>query len=118
MKIAVVGIAQSGKTSVCEALQRIAPQGMVFEEVHDLDQLHSHAYEVVLQVVDATRLEESLMLTPHIIDEEQKIVLAIGRYDLLLATDHSLNIPKLQELIGVPTCRLSVRLNYGITNCL
>lgn len=118
MKIAVVGIAQSGKTSVCEALQRIAPQGMVFEEVHDLDRLHSHAYEVVLQVVDATRLEESLMLTPHIIDEEQKIVLAIGRYDLLLATDHSLNIPKLQELIGVPTCRLSVRLNYGMTNCL
>ena len=118
MKIAVVGIAQSGKTSVCEALQRIAPQGMVFEEVHDLDQLHSHAYEVVLQVVDATRLEESLMLTPHIIDEEQKIVLAIGRYDLLLATDHSLNIPKLQELIGVPTCRVSVRLNYGMTNCL
>ncbi len=118
MKIAVVGIAQSGKTSVCEALQRIAPQGMVFEEVHDLDRLHSHAYEVVLQVVDATRLEESLMLTPHIIDEEQKIVLAIGRYDLLLATDHSLNIPKLQELIGVPTCRLSVRLNYGLTNCL
>lgn len=91
---------------------------MVFEEVHDLDRLHSHAYEVVLQVVDATRLEESLMLTPHIIDEEQKIVLAIGRYDLLLATDHSLNIPKLQELIGVPTCRLSVRLNYGMTNCL
>ena len=118
MKIAVVGIAQSGKTSVCEALQRIAPQGMVFEEVHDLDRLHSHAYEVVLQVVDATRLEESLMLTPHIIDEEQKIVLAIGRYDLLLATDHSLNIPKLQELIGVPTCRLSVRLNYGLINCL
>ena len=118
MKIAVVGIAQSGKTSLCEALQRIAPQGMVFEEVHDLDRLHSHAYEVVLQVVDATRLEESLMLTPHIIDEEQKIVLAIGRYDLLLATDHSLNIPKLQELIGVPTCRLSVRLNYGMTNCL
>ena len=118
MKIAVVGIAQSGKTSVCEALQRIAPQGMVFEEVHDLDQLHSHAYEVVLQVVDATRLEESLMLTPHIIDEEQKIVLAIGRYDLLLATDHSLNIPKLQEVIGVPTCCVSVRLNYGMTNCL
>ena len=58
------------------------------------------------------------MLTPHIIDEEQKLVLAIGRYDLLLKTDHSLNIPKLEQLIGVPTCRVSVRLNYGLPNCL
>ena len=123
MRVAVVGIEKCGKSSVCEALQALAQKSQAdnpisFTEVHDLDQLHSHDYDVVLQVVDATRLEESLMLTPHIIDEHQKIVLAIGRYDLLLQTDHSLNIPKLQELIGVPTCRLSVRLNYGLSNCL
>lgn len=87
-------------------------------EVHDPDEVHGHVYDVVLQVVDSTRLEESLLLTPHIIDEQQKIVLAIGRYDLLLKTDHSLNISKLEQLIGVPTCRVSVRLNYGLPNCL
>ncbi len=124
MRVAVVGIEKSGKSLVCEALQRLAEKTQPandpirFTEVHDLDQLHSRDYDVVLQVVDATRLEESLMLTPHIIDEHQKIVLAIGRYDLLLQTDHSLNIPLLQQLIGVPTCRLSVRLNYGLPNCL
>ena len=91
---------------------------MLFTEVHNPDELHGHAFDVVLQVVDSTRLEESLMLTPHIIDEQEKIVLAIGRYDLLLKTDHSLNIPKLEQLIGVPTCRVSVRLNYGLPNCL
>ncbi len=91
---------------------------MQFIEVHHPDELHSHAFEVVLQVVDATRLEESLLLTPHIIDEHEKIVIAIGRYDLLLQTDHSLNMPKLEQLIGVPTCCLSVRKNYGLENCL
>lgn len=91
---------------------------MQFTEVHHPDELHGHAFDVVLQVVDSTRLEESLLLTPHIIDEQQKIVLAIGRYDLLLQTDHSLNIPKLEQLIGVPTCRVSVRKNYGLPNCL
>ena len=91
---------------------------MQFVEVYHPDELHGQHYDVVLQVVDSTRLEESLLLTPHIIDEQEKIVLAIGRYDLLLKTDHSLNIPKLQELIGVPTCRVSVRLNYGLPNCL
>ena len=120
-RIGVIGLPQSGKSSLSAALQRMAEErkmDMQFVEVHDPDELHGHAYDVVLQVVDSTRLEESLMLTPHIIDEHQKIVLAIGRYDLLLKTDHSLNIPKLEQLIGVPTCRVSVRLNYGLPNCL
>ena len=121
IKIAVIGLPQSGKSSLCHALQDLADKRYLdvqFVEVHNPDEVHGHVYDVVLQVVDATRLEESLMLTPHIIDEEQKIVLAIGRYDLLRKTDHSLNIPKLQQLIGVPTCRVSVRLNYGLPNCL
>jgi len=121
IKIAVIGLPRSGKSSLCKALQNVADReyrDVQFVEVHNPDHVHGHVYDVVLQVVDSTRLEDSLMLTPHIIDEEQKIVLAIGRYDLLLKTDHSLNIPKLEQLIGVPTCRVSVRLNYGLPNCL
>lgn len=121
IKIAVIGLPRSGKSSLTQALQSLADEGnkeALFTEVHNPDELHGHAFDVVLQVVDSTRLEESLMLTPHIIDEEEKIVLAIGRYDLLLKTDHSLNIPLLEQLIGVPTCRVSVRLNYGLPNCL
>ena len=118
-RIAVIGLPQSGKSALCQALQGLAkPHAIEFVEVHHPDELHGHSYDVVLQVVDATRLEESLMLTPHIIDEQEKIVLAIGRYDLLQATDHSLDIPKLEQLIGVPTCRVSVRLNYGLPECL
>ena len=127
-KIAVIGLPQSGKSSLTRALQDLVEQrraskaanahDIEFVEVHNPDELHGHTYDVVLQVVDSTRLEESLMLTPHIIDEHEKIVLAIGRYDLLLKTDHSLNLPRLEQLIGVPTCRVSVRLNYGLSNCL
>ncbi len=121
IKIAVIGLAQSGKSALTSALQKLADKDahdLQFTEVHNPDELHGHSYDVVLQVVDSTRLEESLLLTPHIIDEHEKIVLAIGRYDLLLATDHSLDIPKMQQLIGVPTCRVSVRKNYGLEECL
>lgn len=121
IRIAVIGLPQSGKSSLCQVLQTLADQDkreMQFTEVYHLDELHGGAYDVVLQVVDSTRLEEALLQTPHIIDEKQKIVIAIGRYDLLLKTNHSLNISKLAQLIGVPTCRVSVRLNYGLLNCL
>ena len=120
-KIAVIGLPQSGKSALASALQSLADKGahdLQFTEVHNPDELHGHSYDVVLQLVDSTRLEESLLLTPHIIDEHEKIVLAIGRYDLLLQTDHSLNISKLEQLIGVPTCRVSVRKNYGLEECL
>ncbi len=127
MRIAVVGIPQSGKSALAQALQQIADQRKTagttveafdFEEVHNLDRLHGHSFDVVLHVVDSTRLEESLMLTPHIIDEQEKIVIAIGRYDLLLQTDHSLNLPLLQQLVGVPACLVSVRQQMGLDECL
>ena len=120
-KIAVIGLPQSGKSALTSALQTLADKDahdLQFTEVHNPDELHGHSYDVVLQLVDSTRLEESLLLTPHIIDEHEKIVIAIGRYDLLLQTDHSLNISKLEQLIGVPTCRVSVRKNYGLEECL
>ena len=112
---------QSGKSALTSALQTLADKDnfpLQFVEVHNPDELHGHSYDVVLQLVDSTRLEESLLLTPHIIDEHEKIVIAIGRYDLLLQTDHSLNISKLEQLIGVPACRVSVRKNYGLEECL
>ena len=126
-KIAVIGLPQSGKSALRHALQTLIEQRLDtdnephiidFVEVHNPDELHGHTYDVVLQVIDSTRLEESLMLTPHIIDEQEKIVLAIGRYDLLLKTDHSVDLPELQKLIGVPVCRVSVRKNYGLDECL
>ena len=120
-RIAVIGLPQSGKSALASALQTLADKDNIplqFVEVHNPDELHDHSYDVILQLVDSTRLEESLLLTPHIIDEHEKIVIAIGRYALLLQTDHSLKISKLEQLIGVPTCRVSAHKNYGLLNCL
>ena len=118
-RIAVIGLSQSGKSSLTKALQALVKlHGIEFVEVHHPDELHGHVYDVVLQIVDSTRLEDSLMLTPHIIDEHEKIVMAISRYDLLLKTDHSLDLSRLQQLVGVPTCLVSVRKNMGLQECL
>ena len=120
-RIGVIGLPQSGKSSIARRLQEMADEAgkkMAFIESHDLDELHGHSFDVVLQVVDSTRLEESLMLTPHIVDEKEKIVLALSRYDLLLDSDHSLQIGKLSELLGVPVTRVSISHNYGLDELL
>ena len=120
-RIGVIGLPQSGKSSITRRLQEMADEAgkkMAFIESHDLDELHGHSFDVVLQVVDSTRLEESLMLTPHIVDEKEKIVLALSRYDLLLDSDHSLQIGKLSELLGVPVTRVSISHNYGLDELL
>ena len=121
IQVAVVGSASSGKSALIEALRKDAAwqgKSLDFNEVHNLDDLHGHRYDVVLQVVDSTRLEQSLLLTPHIIDEEEKMVLAFNRYDLLLQTGHSLDLPKIQELIGVPLALVSANQGRGIDDIL
>lgn len=121
IKIGVVGSPKSGKTALTGALSARAESLAIpfeFTEVHDLDDLHGHVFDLVLQVVDSVNLENSLLLTPHIIDEQEKIVMAFGRYDALLETDHELDFEKMHRLIGVPQCQVSVRQNKGIDELL
>jgi len=122
IRVAVVGTRRCGKSALVARLRELASEyeQVAFElvEEHNLDRLHDHSYDVVLQVVDATDLEYSLMLTPHIIDESEKIVLAINRYDLLLKTEHSLDIPKFRELVGVPVETVSAQTGKGLHHTL
>lgn len=118
IRVAVIGSRSSGKSALTKKLSETAEQNgdaqFIFEELHNLDLLHSHAYDLALQVVDATDLEQSLLTTPHVIDEKEKIVLAINRYDLLLKSEHSLDIPKFRELVGVPVETVSAGTGEGI----
>lgn len=121
IQVAVVGTPKSGKTALVEMLRETASftgRSIVFTEIHNLDNLHGHAYDVVLQVVDSTNLEQSLLLTPHIIDEREKIVMAFSRYDLLLETHHALDLDKMRLQIGVPMALVSAGKAQGIEETL
>ncbi len=120
-RIAVVGSPQSGKSALTERLQAMidaAGLSLQLTEIHNLDDLHAHSFAVILQVVDCMHLEQSLMLTPHIIDEHEKIVMAFNRYDLLQQTDHSLDMQQMRTLIGVPLELVSVETGLGLESVI
>lgn len=62
--------------------------------------------DIILHVADSMNLERSLRLTARIIDMDAKAIVALGAYDRLLATGHSLDCRKLGSLIGLDVIAL------------
>lgn len=96
------------------ASQLITNAEFCFDEHHSHNEMDCEHHDVVLQVVDATRLRESMVLTPSFIDHEHHLVLAITRYDLLTRTGHSLDLEHFRQLIGVPVVTVSSATGEGI----
>lgn len=111
IEVAIVGSHGSGKSTFIEAITAAAAKlrdvDIHFDEHHSHEDMDREEHDVVLQVVDAINLRESLEITPSFIDHSHPLVLVINRYDLLVETGHRLDIPKLQELVGVPMVPLS-----------
>lgn len=105
-KVAVVGNPNSGKSELCRALREaVARQRegveIVWEELPDCEEVELHNPDVVIQVVDSTDLDESLVVTPQLIDMHRRLLLAFVKYDLLLTTGHSLDMHSLEKQMGV-----------------
>jgi len=122
LRIALIGPRGSGKSALCERLNelgnRYEGRHLVFSEYHAVKEMHDAGYDVIVQVVDATDLETSLSLTPRLIDAHQPFVIAINRYDLLLATEHWLDYERLSTMIGVPIQVVSTKTGNGLKEVL
>ena len=103
IKIAIVGSSGSGKSTFCQQAMQASQESLQMEwtEVPDPEEIVRQHPDVVVQVVDCTDLDESLVLTPQLIDMHLKLVLALNRYDELLATDHSIDYEHFGRLMGV-----------------
>lgn len=84
-------------------------------ELADPEQLVQRRPDVVVQVVDSTDLDESLVMTPQIIDMHLKLVLVLNRYRQLLETDHSVDCPKFGDLMGVLASAANLDVGEGIS---
>lgn len=72
------------------------------------------ASDVVLQIVDCTQLEKSLLQTTELINSNRPTVLLLDKMDQLLATGHSLDTAKLSFLTGLRTAVASTHNGKGL----
>lgn len=119
IEVAIVGIHGSGKTALVEQLKaaqmRVSgAENLCFDEHHSHDEMDCEHHDVVLQLVDATHLRESLEMTPSFIDHNHHLVLAIHRYEQLRQTGHELKLARFRELVGVPVEIVSTDTGEGM----
>ena len=89
-----------------------------FDEHLSHEDMDAEHHDAVLQVVDAMNIEESLLLTPSLVDDKHPLVIVITRYDLLEKTGHSIDFARMQELIGVPVVVVSALTGDGVSALL
>lgn len=119
IKVAVAGSSGSGKSTLCAKAAELAlggSEGYRFEwvDTDDPEALVLQHPDVVLQVVDCTDLDESLVITPQLIDMHQRLVLALNRYDQLLATNHSIDCGLFGSLMGVQVLPVNALTGDGM----
>ena len=78
----------------------------------------NHKPDLILNVVDSTNLEESLHLTAHLIDMHSRLVVALNKYDDLLATDHSVDYEQLGNMMGFKATPTDSSSGKGINELL
>lgn len=109
IRVAIVGDGQSGQVSFIDSVRGVEKQGdRTFDwiEVKDIESLPEVRPDVTIMVMDALKIEKSLIQATHLIDMHLKIVMALNHYDDLRATDHDLDYNRLGLLLGfrvVPT---------------
>lgn len=66
--------------------------------------------DIVINVVDATNLERNLNLTLQLLKTKKPVIIALNIYDEACHTGITIDIPKLEQLLGVPvipTCAIT-----------
>lgn len=72
--------------------------------------------DIVINVVDATNLERNLNLTLELIKREMPMVVALNLWDESKHTGISIDVDKLEKILGVPVVPTSALSGEGIKN--
>jgi len=84
------------------------------EEIVSRDYIFDEEPDIIINIVDATSIERSLYLTTQLMELDAKVILALNMADILEKKGVSINIKKLEELLGVKVVEISALKETGI----
>ncbi|HEY3421662.1 MAG TPA: FeoB small GTPase domain-containing protein, partial [Methanocellaceae archaeon] len=84
------------------------------EERTLIEYLHSEKPDVILNVIDATRLERNLYLTLEVLELGIPVVVALNMSDEARAMGMDIDAVKLSEALGVPVVPTSAQKGSGL----
>lgn len=68
----------------------------------------------IINIVDATNIERNLYLTMQLIEMNKPMVVALNMMDELTGNGGSIDINKMEQLLGVPVVPISAAKNFGV----
>ena len=84
------------------------------EELYVRKHIIEETPDVIINVVDSSKLERNFYLTTQLIDMNVRMVIALNMYDELESSGNKLDYIKLSQLIGVPMIPTVCRRGEGI----
>ena len=70
--------------------------------------------KAIINIVDATNIERNLYLTMQLLEMNIPMVVALNMMDEVTANGGTIDVNKMEEMLGVPVVPISAAKNYGI----
>ena len=68
----------------------------------------------IINIVDATNIQRNLYLTMQLLEMDVPMVIALNMMDEVIGNGGSVNVNKMEELLGVPVIPISASKNQGV----
>ena len=72
----------------------------------------------IINIVDATNIERNLYLTMQLMELDVPMVLALNMMDEVRSNGGTIDIPRMEEALGIPVVAISAAKNEGIEDLI
>ena len=93
-------------------------QGFSKEEKLARDYLQNEEYDIILNVVDATKLSRNLLLSLELLNMNKKMIIAINMIDEARDEGIEIDVEQIEAILGVSVVALSASTKEGINDLL
>ena len=84
------------------------------EEIVSRDFVLDEKPDAIINIVDSTNIERNLYLTMQLLETERPVVVALNMMDELTGNGGSVDINRMEQILGVPVVPISAAKNQGI----